>query len=451
MTNCRAATMTRKSEAGQAIVFITVAMVVLLAVTGLAIDMGVLRYEKRLQQTAADAAAIAGASDLAFGGHTAAMTAALAASAANGFADNTNGGVCATPPTNLAVNSVSVTVCNPPIVGPHKGDNDYVEAYVSAGDPTFFMKVVGINQETVTARGVATALSGGAPGSGCIYTLQQPNAGIEGVNINGSATLNAPTCGIEDNGNYNTQGNALNVTAANFGVSGGLNQSGPGGTLTCIDTPNACPTAMPAAPDPLGSVTPPPQPPASTSCPTTGLCDVTTSGTETLYPGTYDSIIFGSNSTVTLEPGIYYINGSGGVTFNGAATVTGDGVMFYFTGTATINATGGGNNLDMQLTAPSPTTCSACASQYDGILFYQNPSDLSAPYLGGDDSTQYLGALYFPSVQLTFFGNSTNYTAGMVVAGALAFSGNPTVNITGPGGSGGGPTVAAIESAVLVE
>jgi uncharacterized membrane protein len=37
------------------------ALVVLMGFMGLGLDMGVLRYEKRLQQSAADAAAIAGA------------------------------------------------------------------------------------------------------------------------------------------------------------------------------------------------------------------------------------------------------------------------------------------------------------------------------------------------------------------------------------------------------
>ena len=58
--------MRRKSEAGQALAVTVVAMVALIGFAGLGVDMGMLRYEKRLQQSAADAAAIAGANDLAF-------------------------------------------------------------------------------------------------------------------------------------------------------------------------------------------------------------------------------------------------------------------------------------------------------------------------------------------------------------------------------------------------
>src|SRR5260370_35367630 len=92
-------TMTRKNEAGQALVLVAVALVILLGFAGLGIDMGNLRYQRRLQQTAADAAAIAGATNLSYGG---VQTGAQNASTAKGFTDNTRGGACAKPPPNLA-------------------------------------------------------------------------------------------------------------------------------------------------------------------------------------------------------------------------------------------------------------------------------------------------------------------------------------------------------------
>ncbi|HEV2399008.1 MAG TPA: pilus assembly protein TadG-related protein, partial [Candidatus Sulfotelmatobacter sp.] len=51
-------------QAGQALYLTAMSLVVLTGFLGLGIDMGAMRYEKRLEQTAADAAAIAGASDL---------------------------------------------------------------------------------------------------------------------------------------------------------------------------------------------------------------------------------------------------------------------------------------------------------------------------------------------------------------------------------------------------
>ena len=410
--------MTRKNQSGQALISTVLALTVLLGFGGLAIDMGVLRYEKRLQQTAADAAAVAGASNLTHGGVT---PGAKSASAANGFTDG--------------VNNVIVTINNPPASGPHSGNGNYVEALVVAVQPTYFMRIFGINSETITARAVATNVSGGA-NSGCLYTLGPPSSSIEGVNINGSAILNAPTCGIVDNGNYNTKGNALIVNASTFGVSGSANISGPGGTVTCTSGTSSCPTySAPASSDPLSYLTPP-----AVQSPSFG--NVTTSGTQTLQPGTYSSITIGKNSTVTMNPGIYYVDGSGGLTFNGAGTVTGDGVTVYFTNGATINATGGGNKLDIQLSPPT-------SGPYAGVLFYQDPSDTAAPSLGGDNNSFFKGILYFPSVQLTFFGNNVSYATGIVVADAIALSGNPTVNLQGTAGLPPGVTI--VSSATLVE
>src|ERR1700722_4291178 len=146
--------MIQRKQAGQGLVSAALMLVVLLGFVGLGIDMGVIRYEKRMEQTAADGAAIAAATNLPpFSGN---QTAALNASATNGFTDNTGGGACVAPPTSLAVGSVTVTVCNGPSTGPHAGDIHYVEAYVSAGQPTYFMKIFGVTSETVTARAVAT-------------------------------------------------------------------------------------------------------------------------------------------------------------------------------------------------------------------------------------------------------------------------------------------------------
>ena len=57
-----------KRQAGQALVAATFGLVALLGATGLAIDMGYLRYQKLLQQSAADSAALAGAAEIGFGG-----------------------------------------------------------------------------------------------------------------------------------------------------------------------------------------------------------------------------------------------------------------------------------------------------------------------------------------------------------------------------------------------
>ena len=62
----------RSREAGQALLLVTLSLLVLTGAIGLSIDMGYLRYTKRRLQTAADSAAVAGASELKDGDYQAA-------------------------------------------------------------------------------------------------------------------------------------------------------------------------------------------------------------------------------------------------------------------------------------------------------------------------------------------------------------------------------------------
>jgi len=72
-------------QSGQALAFTAVGLVALLGFAGLAMDMGLLRYAKRLQQTAADGVALAEAKERdSFGSINA--PAATGASTSNGFA-----------------------------------------------------------------------------------------------------------------------------------------------------------------------------------------------------------------------------------------------------------------------------------------------------------------------------------------------------------------------------
>jgi hypothetical protein len=363
----------------------------------------------------------------------------------NGFTDGTN--------------NVTVTVNNPPTSGPHNGNANYVEVLVTAVQPTYFMKILGINSETLTARAVATNLSGATTGGGCLYTLGPPNAAIEGVNINGSATLNALTCGIADNGNFSTSGNALTVCAGTFGVAGTSSDTGGAGTtcknkaVTCSAQAGPCPaTGMPAATDPLSSLTPPCSPCTGGSAISidgkgnfSGSGVTYSNGVYTISPGTYSSITIsgtGSGNTVVFSSGTYIIDGAGGLTIPGNAIISGTGVTFYFTGSATINMTG---TPSIQLTPPS-------SGQYAGILMYQDPADTNTtgPSLGGNSGSNFGGVLYFPKDKLTFFGNNnSDWSTGIVIADSLALSGNPTVNLQGSAGLP--PGVNIISNATLVE
>ena len=477
--------MKRNKESGQALVFAAVAMVALIGFLGLAVDMGTLRYEKRLQQTAADAAAIAGASNLAAQGSSAVPGGAVAAAASDSFSVVSAGSqlcptsmpactACPAGTIGTAVGSVAVIVNNPPCSGPHQGAGDasnYVEVFVTVVQPTYFMKVLGVNSETITARAVATDVSGSTTGNGCAWTLGTPTGQIEGINLNGNATINATNCGIVDNGDFNTKGNALTVLAGTFGEAGDTTSKG---TVTCFNQPGPCPaTGMPASADPFATLPSPCTQYActgggaisisgggSSSC-GTGCSYSSSTGLYTISPGTYSSITItgtGTSPGVVFQPGMYVIDGSvssGSFNETGNATITGDGVTFCFTNGSTINITGTPN---ISLTAPSTGT-------YAGVLMYQDPSDTNTgikgtagPSLGGNSGASFDGLLYFPKDQITFFGHNNTSVCGagvngintaMLVSDSIVLSGSPTVCLDGPYGAIQGVNI--LTNAVLVE
>jgi Flp pilus assembly protein TadG len=475
--------MKRKNQSGQALATMAIAMVVLAGFAGLAIDMGTLRYQKRLQQTAADSAAIAGAQDLAYGfGIT---TGGQGAATQNGYTDNNGGAGC----VGGSIGCISVAVNNPPLSGPHMvGTTNaslYVEALVTVVQPTYFMKLFGVNSETITARAVATNTGGGnAAGYGCIHTLGTPTKKIQastaGISAGGSVILNAPSCAVIDNGNLVANGGAnLSINAASIGVGGAYN--GPGCSPA---TPPALPTGVCPPPttganysgDPLAGKYPIPTYGASSgpikftagSCSGAGCAgNVTcTAGTCSVAAGTYNDICIDNNQKVNFSAGMYVITGastcSNNVEFqvNAGSTLCNStnadcsgmvasqnaGVTFYMTGSASVNIDGGAQ---VQLAAPN-------SGIYEGLLFYQDPNDTTGATLSGNSNSLYQGAIYLAAADLTFGGN-TNFNSGakytVIVTDQLNFAGNPDVNLASDysGLAASGPLTGLTQWATLVE
>jgi hypothetical protein len=464
------------------------ALTVLVGFAGLGVDLGVLRHEKRLQQSAADAAALAGAQNLSFGDQAGIQNGGHVASASNGFADNSGNsiGQCT---SSAGVGTICVQVNWPPQSGPHTNDTKYVEAYVAAVQPTYFVRIFGVTRSVVTARAVATGYGHNTNQGGCLFTLGPPcvpnktgkcppNGGIDGININGNGTLNAPTCGINDNGDYNASGKALTVNAGTFAVAGQNIGNSTAGVTCTYQAAAECPAYnAPSVGDPLATTlnaktAPTPGAPGAAS----GGCAlnngaVNCNGGGEITPGTYSSISIGSNGTVTFDPGVYVLTDTaqdnGGLSCNGNSSLQGNGVMFYFMNNATVNCQG---TSSMNFTAPSPDNCPSCPSQYDGILMWQDGSDgdlaqtvtfsnAKGPRLGGTSGSVFNGTLYFPSAQVTFYGNDNTsggcgagaaaQTVGILVSDALALSGRPNLCLLGS--SGLPPGTDFLKNAILVE
>jgi Flp pilus assembly protein TadG len=388
-----------KDESGQAVVLTLLSMTVLLGFVAFAVDVGLLLRAKRVVQTAADSAAIAGAAELPFGNW---MAAAKADAAQNGVTDGSGG-------ATVAVTNIS---------GP-SGNTNYVQVIATQPQPTFFMKMFNFNSMPVSARAVAAAV----PSPACIYTLSSAAPGSNGpggVLVKGSADLELPNCGILDNA---TGAFALHVTggatlkAKAIGIVG-TDTVHNGGVLQ----PTPPTTGMTAVSDPLSSLVPT-VPPAdySSGC----LADPKYgTGTYTIGPSSPSGFVCytgfslsGGSPKITLNPGLYIFNGAAGLDIASGGTFSGTGVTLYFVNGASFTFSNGvGVTLSAPLTGP-----------YSNILFYQDSTDTASDSFVGGSNESINGIFYLPSANLTLAnGVGATFNVDLVV-GSLSMSGSATL------------------------
>ena len=400
-------------RSGFVMVMMIVTLTALLAFLGLAIDVGYQQYSKVRMQTAADAAALGGARELAASGSSNLVSAAQGDAAVNGYTNSQN--------------SVTVRVNHPPTTGYYTSDNTAVEVLIYQKVPTFFLQVLGFTSGSVRARAVAH-VGGGGGGGTCFFTLDpsMPNAFSvsNGVNVSSS-------CGIMVNSNSAT---ALTAT-------GGAHLSAPYISVVGKYTISNGATISPA---PTQGATAASNPFASLAPPSVGGCTYTNYsvpyGTVTLNPGTYcNGLNIGGGATVTMNAGTYIMKG-GGMHFAGGSHVTGAGVMIYDT-------YGGGysyqpiildNGTSETLTAPTTGT-------YAGILMFQDPTVVggAASTFAGGTNANLTGTLYFPTTALSFSnGASAAYT--IIVADSVNFTGGVTLNNNYSSLPGGSPIKGSV-------
>ena len=385
-------------ESGQTLVLAALCLSVFLGALALSVDAGVLRYQRRLLQNAADAAALAGALELRAYGATAncsaLQTAAQDALTENGFTGSTLLTNCA------ARNGTSfqITVNNGPCAlagDPNSGNTSYVEVVVSRPVATVFAKVFGVSSVPMLARAEAFQ-----PVNTCVYALDPSGSNAAVLDSQTSVTA---SCGfmVESTSNSAVQCTSASLTATTVAIVG----SGSESSCAANATINVG-VSLPSPADPLSSLTKPTVPACGTTTKGTVLhgssAALSITGPVTLYPDRAfcGGITISRGATVTLEPGTYVLgssNSAGGLSIDVGATVTGTGVTFYNYGTSGAIAftyssfTSGG----VDLVAPTSGT-------YGGILFFQDPRNTSeATLLGASNwNTVLQGAYYFPTAKV---------------------------------------------------
>ena len=387
---------------GQALPIIAICFVVICGFVSLAVDTSASQYRQRMQQTATDAAALAGATELEYSSASSDVAAAADADAtSNGFTSDSND---------------TVTVNWPPVDGNFSGNNVAVQVVISSTRPNIFGAIIGQNNTTVVTKATAILTSNGtAP---CVYQLDP-----SGTFASNSGTVYAPTCGIITNGaaTYNSG----TITAASVGYAGSISV---GTTTFPLATPApSIPATDPCAQSPGCSYLTN-NPPPTTPCTYTNY---NAKANDTLQPGVYCGGLTIQGSNATFIPGLYVI--SGGMTINGNCTLTGTGVTFDFvSGSLTSN----GNSSTITLSAPT-------SGNYNDVLFYQPKSNTTPPTLNSGKNGGLLGALYFPGATIT--GNSSGDAWNLIIAASITLNG---ANLQGPNGKG---MVGGVSNAVLAE
>ncbi|MDG5747533.1 Tad domain-containing protein [Qipengyuania sp. XHP0207] len=389
----------REDKRGNVLTLMGLSMIPMIGTLGLAVDVAQWISWKRDLRSAADSAAMAGGVALKNGGDGDAVNAAVR---------NILG-------RNQQRSYKIDTVEWPPSVGKFAGDKSMVRVVLSTQNKLPFSSLFLKTPPVVSVEAIAQASSEVA---NCMIALSPTGFGLS---ITGSASVDM-NCGLQSNGNFDATSSDM-IRAGALSAVGYVNE---GNRITSDTRIN---TGVGAETDPFANKISDPNEKCNNS--------ENVKGSATLSPGCYKGIRVNSKAHVTLLPGTYYI-GSGGLVINAQATVIGKGVTIVYTNTDnTFNASAIGTasingSSTVQLTAPE-------TGPYAGIIMHQdsrtpagNKSGLS---INGNNDSEFEGAIYAPSNDVHFSGNSSMKTDCLqIVAQYITFTGNTSVaNTCKPG------------------
>jgi len=378
-----------KECSGSTLPLAAVLLAIIAGFAALAIDVGAMYTKQAQLQTTADAAVLAAVIDLP--DETAARAAALEYSEKNMPASQ-DGTVLMGGDVEFGqwdaqskVFTAGVSPANDVRVTTRKAQSN------GNAQQWYVAKIFGFGASDISA--VAVAGRSSVP---CLLTLDPSAGGAISLDLN--AQINASSCVVHSNSSSSSAANAQSNSLINSqktclvgGYSGGGSNYSP-----------APETGCPAIADPLENISPP----------IAGACDYNNveldNANTTLNPGVYcGGIEIDGNSNVTFNPGIYIIR-DGQFEVNSNSSVSGDGVGFYLTGSASTLYFDSNSSLDF--IAPS-------TGEMAGIIFFE---DRNAPLLrshrfDSNSIARLEGAIYLSRGRLVIDSNGT-------IGGSSAFT-----------------------------
>jgi Flp pilus assembly protein TadG len=428
-----------KDQTGTVIAMAAIMTPLILSMTGIGLDISSWMMAKRNLQTAADAAAMAAAWEVANGYTDTAEQVAIQEALRNGYAPADGG-------------SLSITITE-------GDDGTTIAVSVAQNAPTMFSQMF---ISDVQIGGNASALvQAGEAGNYCMLSLETTAANA--FVVNGTVDIDASGCGIAVNSSgepaLNANGAAGEVNIGDIQVVG-----------TQDDADLLSPTSITESADPIEDPYADLAIPAFDECtedemnagPVVGgaaasaLLDA--SGVAVLCGG-FDTA---NNSVGTLDPGVYIVDGGDFATGNNS-TLAAEGVTIILTNSggedygdnaAKINING-----SIDIVAPLADALDDDWEAFEGIAFYadrnlEEGNGNSCHSVTGTGAIEIDGALYSPSVCLDYGGGSDLADGGgcsRIIARTIRLHGNPDIASACEGsaaaniiGAGGDPTVRLV-------
>ena len=404
------------SERGSVAITVALSLTVLLGFAALVVDIGLNWATRTSAQTAADSAALAGASALITDGGAAAVLAVvdyldenvdgLANPGSLAWVDN---------PTDSDGDIACWTLPDPPPTAAGTGCPDGSNALQVITPPInvdyAFAPVLGKASNSIKAR--AAAAAGPTAPNNCILCLLYPTGGSRlaalgpgAMTVSGGIVVNSnnPAALVTVGGD---------ITASQVRVVGGVDL-GLGGIVSPLPE-----VGGPPAVDPLEDLPTPdeliPAPPLRSNTPQTFNTDTI------LQPGVYSSVTVTDNATVTLEPGLYVFRAPTGLTIRDTATVVADDVTIYL-GCSSYPSPCSGSGArfrledDGQYLATTPPT----SGPYPGLSIFADRGNARLLRLRSSQDLHLLGALYGASMRVQLEDEGSLQVDSLLAVGSLA-------------------------------
>jgi hypothetical protein len=427
-------------ERGQALILVAFGAIALFAITGLAIDGSHKYSDRRHAQNAADTAAMAAALSKARGNSNWDLD-GLDRALENGYDDD------------HVSNEVEVYTCDDPHAdcGIYDSTNDvrfdpkdYIQVIITSHRPTWFMRVLGIQEFTNIVRATASTRSENNNftfGGNAIVALRPDGCALRAtgttfVTVNGggmysnsadSCSFQKTTCSgvIDVNDDHGNTGTITMVGGAHLNIS-------------CWNPAGA---ALSAGGIKQYSFPPPFQEIAPPNVCSQSLVDIGGNpSTVTLSPGHYANMPPKSNmKDITLLPGIYCIDNEIRIGSTDNFRVSGTfpttpGVFLYLKsgGSFTFN---GGSTVNLWGINDASVTADSNLLPYKNYLIYAapnyalDPASLPNCTINGGSTSTYQGAIFAPYCNLNLSGNSGMLLNSQVIGYTVDMSGASGVTI----------------------